>query len=127
MKDRPTDYDIIGTRKVPTGRVDDLPMFAPAARNSDPDTSHAAAKSVDRATIVRRLLDAYAAHPAGLTTTEVAALTGLDEYAASKRASDAEAAGLVYATGTTRRGSSGRLQQVRVITAHGRDYLAGTP
>jgi hypothetical protein len=124
MRDRPTEHDIIGTRPRPATRVDDLPMFAPAARTSDPQTSHTAAASVDRATIVRRLLEAYAAHPAGLTTSEVAALTGLDEYAASKRASDAESTGLVYATGATRRGSSGRLQQVRVITPEGREWLA---
>lgn len=125
MKDKTTDYDIIGTRPKPATRTDDLPMFAPPpiARATDPRTSHDAAKRLSaRDAVIRRVVEAHAdVAPHGLTADECAAVTGLD--GAWKRCSDAVALGYLWENGDARAGRSGRAQVVRVITAHGLAFL----
>jgi hypothetical protein len=125
VKDRTTDYDIIGTRPPKPARVDDLPMFAPpVSRASDPTTSHAAEKRMaSRDAIIRRVVEAHAdAGPHGMTADECAAVIGID--GAWKRCSDAVAMGYLWENGDARSGRSGRAQVVRVITAHGLALLA---
>ena len=86
-------------------------LFAAAAaanaRSSDPQTSKAAARSVDPRGQLGILSRAYAAAGArGLTDEEAALTTGL--ASAWKRCSDLRRLGFIVATGETRTGSSGR-------------------
>lgn len=79
------------------------------ARQSDPDTSHAAARDAapnaqtNRALALRLLRD----HPNGLTDFELAALTGLQQTSIGKRRGELRDAGLVYDTGERRPSPSG--------------------
>lgn len=91
-----------------TAHVQDLPLFAtPArARRTDPDTSHQAAASVDVTHREQQVLDALAAHPGGLTTKEMADVTGVDRLSLSPRMKPLELKGLVIRTEETRDGST---------------------
>lgn len=86
-------------------------LFAAAAaanaRQSDPQTSKAAARSLDPRGQLGILSRAYeAAGPRGMTDEEAALTTGL--ASAWKRCSDLRRLGFIVATGETRTGSSGR-------------------
>lgn len=113
----------------PTGRV--IP-----SRRTDPATSHqAAAAIVVKATNQRgRLLLAHAAwsdrdqsHEGGLTDEEAASLAEgvslTSEYA--KRCSELRDAGLIEATGQTRKGASGAARIISRITEAGRTAAKG--
>lgn len=66
---------------------DEPPLFA-WARTHDPDTAHAAARSLSSealAHLQRVVCDSLAGHPEGLTTTEIAALGGLPRDSISPR------------------------------------------
>lgn len=80
------------------------------ARLDDPDTSHAAARTVDPRALAGRLLAAITDRPS--TVEEAAASTGIDRWAASKRVSDLRIGGLVEDSGVRRPGASGRAQIV---------------
>lgn len=91
----------------------DYPLFSSAAqaRRTDPETSKAAARSVDGSAMREALAEAYRAAGAdGLTDEEAGTRTGLD--GAWKRCSDLRRLGLIEPTGFTRRGRSGREQRV---------------
>jgi hypothetical protein len=70
----------------------------PAARNTDPSTSHEAAAEVTasglRAFQQAQTVSAIRAYP-GRTMQELAELTGLDRYMLGRRVSECETAGLV--------------------------------
>lgn len=94
-------------------------LFAAAAaanaRSSDPQTSKAAARSLDPRGQLGILSRAYeAAGPRGMTDEEAALTTGL--ASAWKRCSDLRRLGWIKTNGATRVGSSGRDQMVCVWT-----------
>jgi len=78
-------------------RCADMPLFKAAARKSDPQTSHAAAKRAPVAGHCAKVLEALAAGPAG--QTEIAKRAGLTVAAVSKRLPDLRRQGLVERTG----------------------------
>jgi hypothetical protein len=88
------------------------------ARQTDPWTSHDAANSMIAAAkgMQAKLLDAYRAHPGGLTDEEAAAAAGL-ALGAWKRCSELRTKGLITWTGATRVASSGRHAQVCVLSS----------
>ena len=90
-----------------------LPLFA-AARATDPQTSHEAAKRAPVAGHCRLVLEALAAGPAG--QTELARRCGLLPHEVNKRLADLHKAGLVVLTG--RKANGGREREWRA--AHGR-------
>jgi hypothetical protein len=90
--------------------MNELPLFA-RARASDPETSHAAAASIDRNTEThRKLLEAWrCAGARGLTDEEAAIAADLPPLVGYwKRCSELRAAGRIVPTGETRVGSTGR-------------------
>lgn len=81
------------------------------ARNTDPETSKTAAKSLETRGHMRRLLRIYEeAGASGLTDEEAARKAGIPT--AHKRCSDLRRMGWIKSTGTTRVGSSNRDQMV---------------
>ena len=95
-------------RSLPTPA--DLPLFT-RARATDPDTSHAADRSLDADTILDALLAIYrAARPRGLTDEEAGDALGID--GAWKRCSDLRRLMAIHDTGERRKGSSGRFRMV---------------
>lgn len=73
------------------------------ARNSDPATSHDAAKRVEESGVATgqrgMCLRAVQNHPEGLTSKEVAKKAGLDRYQAARRLPELREAGLVVNDG----------------------------
>ena len=107
--------------------TDRAPKAKALARSSDPASSKAAARSLNRETMLRVLLLAFAHQSA--TAEEAATAAEVDPWAASKRVSDLLNAGLIevaVANGKEiqRRGSSGRFQRVLRITDEGRSWLS---
>ena len=99
---------LMSAPSVPTALGGLLAAAAAAnARQSDPPTSKAAARSLDPRGQLGILSRAYeAAGPRGMTDEEAALTTGL--ASAWKRCSDLRRLGFIVATGETRTGSSGR-------------------
>lgn len=93
------------------------------ARNTDPSTSHAAARRLSpKTTMMRRLLWAY--HDGPLTAEEAADICGfLPAEGAWKRVSDLALLGWIEDTGHSRPARSGREQMMRRITEDGRREL----
>ena len=92
-------------------------LFAWARRN-DPDTAHAAARSLSSETLARlqRLVcDTLAVHPEGLTTTEIAQLGGLPRDSISPRMKPLTEGGLVADSGE-RRAPAGKTRRQIVWT-----------
>lgn len=73
-------------------------VATPAARNSDPVTSHLAAEEITASGVrfsqQRQVADAVRRHP-GHTSQELAELTGLERYMLARRLSECETAGTV--------------------------------
>lgn len=80
-----------------SGYYPEPPLFAAAARRTDPPTSHAAAKRAPVSEHCRRILDALASGPAG--QSGIAERTGLTVAQVSKRLPELRRAGLVERTG----------------------------
>lgn len=96
------------------------------ARRGDPGTSKAAARNVERDSMLTALLTEFAS--ADLTAEEAAHRARLDPWASSKRVSDLLNSGhiepiIVEGDTLTRAGSSGRQQRVLRITMRGSDAL----
>lgn len=74
----------------------DLLADQPVARNSDPGTSHEAARRIRpaRATQQREILAGCQAHP-GHTSAELAAILGMDRYTVARRLPELRSARLV--------------------------------
>ncbi len=93
-----------------------FPLFrhpAPLARRTDPETSKAAARSIDTSTICGLLLNEFRkAGAAGLTSDEAGMRLSISGI--WKRISDLERLGEIVDSGTTRKGLSGRQQRVMV-------------
>ena len=99
----------------------------PMVRNTDPVTSHKAAKSALPRTSSQeiRLLSAYRSHR-DMTADEAGVATGLSEKAGCcywHRVSDLIKEGYIEPTGETRPARSGEQQRVNRITQSGRDLL----
>jgi len=92
-----------------------LPLWAAVARESDPPTSHAAAKRAPVSEHCRRILDALAAGPAG--QSGLAERTGLTIAQVSKRLPDLRRAGVVERDGEAVSASGGREARYRRVTA----------
>jgi len=96
-------------------RCADMPLFKAAARKSDPQTSHAAAKRAPVAGHCAKVLDALADGPAG--QTEIAKRAGLTVAAVSKRLPDLRRQGLIERDGETLSESGGREAKYRIKEA----------
>jgi hypothetical protein len=99
----------------------------PMVRNTDPVTSHKAAKSALPRTSSQkiRLLSAYRSHR-DMSADEAGIATGLSEKAGCcywHRVSDLIKEGLIEPTGETRLARSGEQQRVNRITESGRELL----
>ena len=99
----------------------------PMVRNTDPLTSHKAAKSALPRTSSQkiRLLSVYRSHR-DMTADEAGIATGLSEKAGCcywHRVSDLIKEGLIEPTGETRLARSGEQQRVNRITESGRELL----
>lgn len=97
------------------------------SRATDPHTSHAAAEAI-RVTARNqrgRLLRAYAGRPLGLTDDEAQACAAdVSELSCYwKRCSELRAAGLIVATGETRKGRAGVDRLVCALTSTGKAAL----
>jgi len=111
---------------------DQLDLFGPPlARNTDPATSHMAARFAEpragthRYLCLRLLRD----HPEGLTDFDLAALTGLQQNSIGKRRTELRDAGFVEDSGRRRPAPSGALAIVWTATerrTHGDDGDPGT-
>ncbi len=88
----------------------ELPLWA-AARATDPQTSHAAAKRVPVSEHCRRILEALAVGPAG--QSGLAERTGLTVAQVSKRLCDLRRAGAIERDGKTVSASGGREARYR--------------
>lgn len=97
----------------------------PHARNTDPDTSHAAAAALsDKHTMMRTLLLVFAGHDA-LTSERACQLAGYTPAdGAWKRVSDLLAKGWLIPTGDTAVGSAGRRQRLLAITTEGVEVIS---
>lgn len=80
-----------------------LTLPAPRARRRDPATSHKAAARAQSVAPSHRNIIAAALETPG-TVKDVAARTGLSQYAASKRLAELAAMGLIRLTGQEREG-----------------------
>jgi DNA-binding transcriptional ArsR family regulator len=91
-----------------------------AARRSDPETSKAAAESIDPSGQHKAILEALGLMRDG-TRDEIAAESGLTQYQVGRRLSELAEAGLILPSGT-RQGESGRAQTVyiRALVTEGR-------
>lgn len=99
----------------------------PMVRNTDPMTSHKAAKSALPRTSSQkiRLLSVYRSHR-DMAADEAGIATGLSEKAGCcywHRVSDLIKEGLIEPTGETRLARSGEQQRVNRITESGRELL----
>lgn len=75
------------------------------ARNTDPQTSHDAANALSEDTLTRlqsAVVAALAAHPHGLTTVEIAAVTGIERDTISPRMPKLVELGIVIDSGQRR-------------------------
>ncbi len=112
--------EIIEGRGIPFDEINNLP----AARRSDPDTSHEFVLVVGEAH--RRLLAVYAVDyfrtdvPPGLTPDEAAAEAGMQPgVGPRKRISELKRGGLLADSGGRRPSMLNRPQQVLILTEHG--------
>lgn len=83
---------------------------SPAARTTDPRTSHAAAEHVTASGMRQRHIDIVVRAVSqfeGLTSAELAFVCGLERHEAARRTADAEANGLIR-KGATKRQANGR-------------------
>lgn len=98
------------------------------ARHDDPQTSHqaaVAARTPRARSIMTTLLRVFASRAQGLTADEVTIIASMELGSGVwKRCSDLKRQGWVEPNGLTRRGASGRAQDVLVITDAGRAVLA---
>lgn len=86
-------------------------LFSPLARTSDPETSKRAARSLDANGHLEALTALFRdAGSNGLTAEEAGDRAGFD--GAWKRCSDLRRLGVITPTGTRRKATSGRWQQV---------------
>ena len=88
-----------------------FPNF-PRVRNTDPDTSHAAADQVDDLANKHHLIIVAALQTPG-TIYDIAARTDLDHNAVARRMSELERMDLVFTDGK-KKGASGRMCRVWV-------------
>jgi DNA-binding transcriptional ArsR family regulator len=97
-----------------TGFFPEPPLFAAAARRTDPPTSHAAAARVQafRGQHAQAILEALAAGPAG--QSDIAVRTGMSVAQVSKRLGELRRAGAIERDGETRSASGGTRGTVRV-------------
>ena len=112
--------EIIEGRGIPFDEINKLP----AARRTDPDTSHEFKLKIGDAH--RRLLAAYVRDSTwsvtGLTPDEAASRAGIPSGPGPrKRISELKRGGLLADTGKRRPSGLGRPQQVLVLTEHGRN------
>ena len=116
--------EIIEGRGIPFDEIDKLP----AARHTDPDTSHEFVLTVGPAH--RRYLGTYAAGAETFTgvwvtnlTPDEAAVAAGDEPGPGprKRISELKRAGMLADSGKRRASALGRPQQVLILTEHGRN------
>lgn len=102
-------------------QLDIFDLAQPAARNSDPWTSHAAAEAFPsgRKNDRLRVLFAHGANPDGLTDFELAVLVGRQQTSAGKRRGELMAQGYILPTDTHRPAPSGSAAIVWKITETG--------
>ena len=98
-----------------TTTVEQPSLFAPNVRNTDPDTSRAAAAMPGRNTDRDRVLEVHRAAPDGLTDFELAAVMGRQQTSVGKRRGELVSAGLIRDSGRRRPAPSGAKAIVWVL------------
>ena len=89
------------------------------ARNTDPDTSHRAASSVDSTKLEMLVYEVVAQHPNGCIADDVVnALPHLRAHTIIPRFAPLMRKGFIYDTGERRKAVSGRSQRVIKITGN---------
>jgi len=98
------------------------------ARTEDPETSHAAARSIDTTNLEGMVLEAYQqAGPRGLTQDELLDLfPGFSYSSITARPSALKRKFLIIANGEKRKGKSGRAQAV-LVAAESEGVLFAVP
>lgn len=79
-----------------------------AARNTDPQTSHEAAASVDATRLEAKVVGAIGAAADGLTITETAEILNISPWSISPRFKPLVRKGLIHDSGEKRVGATGR-------------------
>lgn len=99
----------------------------PGARNSDPETSHAAANRATISSAIDRgkVLAVHASHPEGLTDFELATIMGRQQTSVGKRRGELRDLGLIEASESTRPAPSGSSAIVWRITSEGLSRAKG--
>ena len=86
------------------------------ARNTDPDTSHAAAEAVDALGLCEIIYKVMARYPDGCISDDVEnALPHIISHSLTPRYRQMVDAGMIEITGEKRKGNSGHYQQVRRV------------
>lgn len=89
------------------------------ARNSDPDTSHAAAtKAPTLATVHRAMILRILRRYGGMTAAEIASRTPLDTHQINRRTGELIQEGVVVDTGQRRLGPTMRQMRVLALSTH---------
>lgn len=106
---------------------DDIPPWLPAARKTDPLTSHQAAERASKHadTDRDRVLQVHAKHPHGLTDFQLAEIMGSQQTSCGKRRHDLVMRGYIRATRLRRPAPSGSPSIVWIITPLGLDAARG--
>ena len=120
MKPQQTDlFATLDAARRRAGKAIALPQEPPRARNTDPDTAHAAAAAIELKVVGLQLtcLEALrAAGARGLTSREISEATGIEHSTVSPRLRPLERKGLIIETDARRRCAKGREARVwRVV------------
>ena len=114
-------------------RQEEIVFQEPMARNTDPDTSHEAAKDATFHASKHRKVALFALYDYGpMTDYELAAVTGLQQNSIGKRRGDCMRAGLVRrlvigGEEQKRPAPSGSMALVWTLTQKGEDYTLKLP
>ena len=88
-------------------------IYAPQARNSDPYTSHLAAKAMNPSAHYALIIDALKLSPAGKTL--IAKRSGLHHGQVARRLTELERNGLIILTGKTVKSESNRQEREWIL------------
>lgn len=98
------------------------------ARNSDPDTSHEAAESIQESkeSMMRQMMEAYTDYSDNTAYEAMQKLPGKGGSCPWHRVGDCRKAGYLYRTGEKRPGATNRKQHVLAITPEGEKWMGLT-
>jgi Fic family protein len=95
-----------------------LDTYSPHARNSDPVTSHLAAKHLKLDGVYQTILDTLKNYPSGLTIAEIQEITGIPMQTCSPRFAPLRRSGYIENIGKRRNRASNTLAIIWKVTDH---------